>query len=216
MTSSYIWDLKQQRARHQYGFARYMLLKPILMDARTGTLDPNWRQGLSTALVGGASETSLEDSNHLAVHSLSTMGVQPWEPYTGSGWRAALDAWYAALQEVNDSRDLRELAMVGVDADAPEIALRFSETIARNPVLTDFAERAAEGRRRGRDWEGAWYYAGLAAGGLAVDWRGWYRGRIAVWTNGLSSLEGPSAIEELTALEHGDKDHMQSLPAYWT
>ena len=50
--------------------------------------------------------------------------------------------------------------------------MRFSETIARNPVLTDFAERAAEGRRRGRDWEGAWYYAGLAAGGLAVDWRG--------------------------------------------
>ena len=50
MTSSYIWELRQQRARHQYGFARYMLLKPILMDARTGTLDPNWRQGLSTAL----------------------------------------------------------------------------------------------------------------------------------------------------------------------
>jgi len=91
-----------------------------------------------------------------------------------------------------------------------------AEAIARNPVLTDFAERAAEGRRRWRDWEGAWYYAGLAAGGLEVDWRSWYRGRIAVWTNGLSSLEGPSAIEELTSLEHGDKDHMQSLPAYWT
>ena len=79
--------------------------------------------------------------------------------------------------------------MPGGEADTPETVVRFSETIARNPVLTDFAERAAEGRRRGRDWEGAWYYAGLAAGGLAVDWRGWYRGRIAVWTNGFQVLK---------------------------
>jgi hypothetical protein len=193
-----------------------MLLRPILVDARTGTLDPNWRQGLSAGMVGGALETSLEDSNQLAVHSLSIMDVQPWEPYTGSGWRTALEAWYAALQEAHDSRDRTDRSVPGSEADAPEAVVRFSETIARNPVLTDFAERAAEGRRRWRDSECAWYYAGLAAGGLEVDWRGWYRSRIAAWTNGLSSLEGPSAIEELTALEHGDKDHMQSLPAYWT
>jgi len=215
MTDSYIWEHRQRRARHQYGFARYTLFKPILIDARMGTLNPNWRQGLSADMVGGRSEMYLEDSNRLAVHNLSTMDTQPWEPYSGSGWHMALDAWYAALQDVNESRDQTDAAMIGVEADIPEIALRFPESIARNPVLNDFAARVAEGRRRWRDWEGAWYYAGLAAGGLEVDWRGWYRSRIATWTNGLSGLEGPSAIEELTALEHGDKDHLQSLPAYW-
>jgi hypothetical protein len=44
----------------------------------------------------------------------------------------------------------------------------------------------------------------------------WYRSQIANGTNGRSPLEGPSAITELTALEHGEKDHMQSLPVDWT
>ena len=105
MTSSYIWEHRQQRARHQYVYARYILFKPILMDARTGTLDPNWRQGLSAAPIVAASETDLEDCNRLAVHDISTMDIQPWEPRADSGWRTALDAWYAALLELNDSRD---------------------------------------------------------------------------------------------------------------
>lgn len=144
------------------------------------------------------------------------MSRQPWEPHSGSGWRTALDAWYAALLEVNASRDRTESPLPGAAASVPDAVLSFTEAVARNPALSDFAARAAEGRRRWRDREGAWYYAGLAAGGLDVDWRGWYQSRIAAWTSGLSSLEGPSAIEELTALEHGDKDYMVSLPAYWS
>ena len=56
---------------------------------------------------------------------------------------------------------------------------------------------------------------GLAAGGLGVDWREWYRGRIATWTGGDSALEGPSAAEELTRLDSGRLDHFETLPAYW-
>ena len=47
MSSSYLWETHQQSARMQYGFARYMLLRPILMDARRGSLDPNWREHLT-------------------------------------------------------------------------------------------------------------------------------------------------------------------------
>ena len=61
----------------------------------------------------------------------------------------------------------------------------------------------------------AWYHAGLAAGGLDVDWRGWYRGRIATWTGGDSALEGPSATGELAKLDSGRLDHFETLPAYW-
>ena len=46
MSSSYVWETHQQSARMWYGFARYMLLRPILMDARSGSLDPT---GASTS-----------------------------------------------------------------------------------------------------------------------------------------------------------------------
>jgi hypothetical protein len=48
-----------------------------------------------------------------------------------------------------------------------------------------------------------------------VDWRGWYRGRIATWTGGDSALEGPSAAGELAKLDSGRLDHFETLPAYW-
>jgi hypothetical protein len=92
---------------------------------------------------------------------------------------------------------------------------KFRAVLARSPLAAEQDARAAEGRRRWRDWTGVWYQAGLAAGGLGVDWREWYRGRIATWTGGDSALEGPSAAEELTRLDSGRLDHFETLPTYW-
>ena len=111
MSSSYLWETHQQNARMQYGFARYMLLRPILMDARSGSLDPNWREHLTLDALGYPPETRLADSNKLALLDIVTMGVQAWEtepyagPFTGLGWRVALDSWYAAVLELEDCRD---------------------------------------------------------------------------------------------------------------
>lgn len=140
--SSYIWELQQQGARHQYGWARYVLLKPILMDARIGTLNTNWRHGLSPAIVGNTSDEAFDRSNILAVHDISTMDVQPWEPHTGSGWRVALDAWYAAVAEVNETRERTEQLMPGADADEPEVV----RSSLRPPRRTAYFEASLSGR----------------------------------------------------------------------
>jgi hypothetical protein len=202
-----------------YGFARYMLLRPILMDARSGSLDPNWREHLTLDALGYPPEARLADSNKLALLEIATMGVQAWEtqpyagPFTGLGWRVALDSWYAAVLELEDCRD-RTRRPLGGGADAPPEVKRFSASLARSPVVAEQNARLAEGRRRWRDWIGCWYHAGLAAGGLDLDWRGWYRGRIATWTGGDSALEGPSAAGELAKLD-SRLDHFETLPAYW-
>ena len=214
MSSSYVWEIHQQSARMWYGFARYMLLRSILMDARSGSLNPAWREHLSLDALGYPPEAWLADSNKLALLEIATMGVQAWEPYTGLGWRSALDSWYAAVLELEECRD-RTRRPIRDDADVPPEVKKFRAVLARSPLAAEQDARAAEGRRRWRDWTGVWYQAGLAAGGLGVDWREWYRGRIATWTGGDSALEGPSAAEELTRLDRGRLDHFETLPAYW-
>ena len=202
------------------GFARYMLLRPILMDARSGSLHPNWREHLTLDALGYPPEARLADSNKLALLEIATMGVQAWEtqpytgPFTGLGWRVALDSWYAAVLELEDCHD-RTRRPLGGGADAPPEMKRLIASLTRSPVVAEQNARLAEGRRRWRDWTGCWYHAGLAAGGLNVDWRGWYRSRIATWTSGDSALEGPSAAGELAKLDSGRLDHFETLPAYW-
>lgn len=214
MSSSYVWEIHQQSARMWYGFARYVLLRPILMDAGSGSLNPAWREHLSLDALGYSPEARLADSNKLALLEIATMGVQAWEPYTGLGWRSALDSWYAAVLELEECRDRTRLP-IRDDADVPPEVKKFRAVLAPSPLAAEQDARAAEGRRRWRDWTGVWYQAGLAAGGLGVDWREWYRGRIATWTGGDSALEGPSAAEELTRLDRGRLDHFETLPAYW-
>jgi hypothetical protein len=214
MSSSYVWEIHQQSARMWYGFARFMLLRPILMDARSGSLNPQWRDHLTLDTLGSPPEAHLADSNKLALLESATMGVQAWEPYTGLGWRVALDSWYAAVLELEDCGN-RTRRPIRDDADVPPEVKRFAAALARRPVAAEQDARAAEGRRRWRDWTGVWYHAGLAAGGLDVDWRGWYRDRVATWTSGDSALEGPPAAEELTRLDSGRLDHFETLPAYW-
>jgi hypothetical protein len=192
-----LWEIQQHTAALMYESARYRLLQPILMHARTGALDRNWREQVNLDQLGYAMQP-FADGNRLALHEIATMNVQPWEPYAGVGWRVALDSWYSALLKLDEDR-----------------ARIRSGDPAENRALREFDVRVAEGWRRWRDWHEAQYYAGLAAGGLDVDWREWYRARIATWTGDGGGLEGPSASRELEQLDTGRLDYFEVLPRYW-
>jgi hypothetical protein len=208
-----VWEIQQKGAQEHYVFARSMLCKPVLMDARCGQLTRDWRTRVTADDLGRPLELRYADGNELVALEIATMDVQPWEPHTGVGWRIALEAWYATIKWLDDSRIQTKRPTAG--PTAPLAVQEFEEKLRENPVIAHFDARVAEGQRRWRDWHGAWYYAGLAAGGLDMDWRGWYRDRIATWTSDSNALAGPSAIAELDKLESGRLDHMETLPAYW-
>ncbi len=136
MSSSYVWEINQQCARMWYGFARYMLLRPILMDARSGSLNPQWRDHLTLDALGSPPEAHLSDSNKLALLEIATMGVQAWEPYTGLGWRSALDSWYAAVLELEECRD-RTRRPIRDDADVPPAVKKFRAVLAPSPLAAE-------------------------------------------------------------------------------
>jgi hypothetical protein len=86
--SSYVWEVRQRGAAAHYGFACAQPLQPILVDARQGSLDPKWREHLSADHLL-TTELPLADAARLALHEVATMGLQPWEPCAGVGWRSA-------------------------------------------------------------------------------------------------------------------------------
>jgi hypothetical protein len=61
-----------------------------------------------------------------------------------------------------------------------------------------------------RDHIGAWYRAGLAAGGHAVDWVRWYRERLLRWPNPEAAQSHLAALSDAS---HRAK--LESLPDYW-
>ncbi|TXH08420.1 MAG: hypothetical protein E6R04_10760 [Spirochaetes bacterium] len=63
-----------------------LLLRPILHQARAGTLATAWREKLPDR-AGTAAAVSAE------------LPPQDWEPGRGVGWRRALDAWHKAMTD---------------------------------------------------------------------------------------------------------------------
>lgn len=148
-----------------------MLLRPILRQARAGTLASAWREKLPAA------------------SALAELPPQDWEPGRGVGWRRALDAWHKAM------------------TDCLAAAARADDELRRR--LPRYEE--AGGWLMDQDLATASYRAGMAAGGLDVEWFDWLIERTNDWP------DHDRARDQLDAmtLDPDYRANMERLPLYW-
>jgi hypothetical protein len=220
-------ELIQAQSSERYAHTRHRLLGGLLDAARYGSLDPNWRDQLtSPAGVGDDALQPHVDVDTLALHELTTMPTQPWEPYAANGvWRLALNAWYRAALDLDNYRAHNDqLAVQSLWTARLQSRLQWVRSPHDDVLLAIQEVREQWSRQsnhhatqrywtRWRDNTGASYRAGLAAGGDPdVNWTSWYRSRIETWDGECPAV---SAADHLAALDE-PQQYMEMLPEYWT
>jgi hypothetical protein len=186
-------------------------MRAVLDQARAGDLDPGWRDTL--APPAAADERAAQ-----AVSDLRTLSVAAWEPGVASDWRAALDAWYLVRREIIDAAaDLYAATQREQRAGLRRVR---EATMNTGPRIRNALLAQLDSGDRGlnavtamhqtllcteRDYIGAWYRAGLAAGGEPVDWVGWYSHRLRRRRVGrlASALEGLGVRPGATVAGYG-------------
>lgn len=181
---------------------RHRCASEVLSSARQGTLEVGWRDELLADAFRRCHPDCPPFQRHDDIGILIALEIanwprRPWEPHAAGGdWRAALEAWYH-----------------------DELALQDTyEGFGREQLVTPEATETAWWRREQhcRDWIGASYRAGLAAGGDPVDWVAWYQQRIR-----LREETDPARIRSRDR-DADDVPHLRPtpwlahLPDYWT
>ena len=214
-----LFDTWQQKlARRMYLDMRVRLIGEALRRARAGTLEPDWRNHLLTWFPELVAVSP--DNAALVAREATELPVQPWEPYAAHGdWREALDAWYSDTLALEAEHEAELLA------PAPRPSDDNLEWYASGRELQQQADRATrEGKRRERDCLGASYRAGLAAGGVEIDWVSWYRQRVIEWVDCGDGGDASAARAESMRIDYrrhladqpGWREYLQQLPEYWT
>jgi hypothetical protein len=195
------------------------VLRQALQRARDGLLDPQWRENVAhSSALSGPDPSGVYAS---VVTAINEMRTAAWEPGNSPGWRAALDSWY------NDSRaalaahrtiTLAQHATLTELGASMSAAARLAtwqavgDTIAQisrtDAVNDDTARKSLSTFIVQRDKLTASYMAGLAAGGVEVDWRTWFEDRINAWDNSVAA-DGARLV-----LRQGNS-YLERLPPYW-
>lgn len=210
-------DFNNKISDYSYVASRCRHLSDLLSQARFGRLDPDWRSNLRSFSAQYAAPGLHTDAESTAIAELQMLPPMPWEPNQGT-WRQSLDSWYGVarktltLDYVNMGQvmlnSLRTSDLAGVFAFGGMLAEKILETVVPQ-------DNQADQTRFSREWTfigertsltGS-YLAGLAAGGMAVDWRGWYREQLAKWPQDHPMLRRlQSEIDTRT---------YERLPKYW-
>jgi hypothetical protein len=197
-------ELTNQYGDYVYRTGRLQAMTSLLELARMGRLPCDWRDRLTAADYSMLVTTAnpgyrlFSDIETLVVTEMQSLPAADWEPGADVGWRRALDSWF--------------------DASRKRIAesLTILENASQHSFFCTKEARAAFAIRRSQltvsepDMIAASYRAGLCAGGVLNDWRGWLWVRITGWP------DGPARAQMLTGLQlpHFLADY-QALPDYW-
>ncbi|WP_292981251.1 hypothetical protein [Mycobacterium sp.] len=206
--TSFLARLHEEPGRLIYASFRHSLVGDILRRARDGALDRDWRERFTTyhpVLLKANADTVA-----LIHHEMAELPEQPWEPYAAAGdWREALDAWYSDTLALETSYEHAILAGRPRPPAEPESGHDWLASYAAGqPKQAADDSRTRQNLLRNRDGFGASYRAGLAAGGVDVDWEGWYWQRVKLWDDlGDEGLRVDSRRNRLLCVEH--------LPPYW-
>jgi len=199
---------------------RYLVWADVLDSARLGTLPSDWRDRVeSDAYDAGTAE-------RLAALEIVNTDRADWEPHAARGnWRAALTAWHAAQIHNENSYEVNHQHELAIAAsDLRRCLSRMDSRLHRDLLRKELHRLTGQSTHRvryvaRRDFLDASYRAGLAAGGEANDWLGWYRSRVEQWAvdespghwqhrkaRHLSAFNNPVPLQKI----------LQRLPHYWT
>lgn len=211
-------------AAAQFNALRNKMLSDALNLARHGHLAAGWRDTLTAPIPQGWARSPIQaGAEATAIEALRQMPIAPWEPGSDSDWRTALGSWYGQARQVLTDTHLESCrshleqqrlaeSVIGYKvAKAPTAEVLAAEVLdPENRRMQHFAEIQSHFVAK-RDRLTAEYLGGLAAGGLDVDWLGWYKARIDTWapdhvitTAARALVNGPT----FPAMA-------QQLPSYW-
>ncbi len=184
-------DFNNKISDYSYVSYRCRHLSDLLRYARFGKLDPDWRSNLRPTSAQFNASGLHVSAETAAIAELQMLPLMPWEPNQGT-WQRSLDSWYAVahktltLDYVNNAQIILDGMSSGGMAGAYAVSGVLPEKIIEHVVTHD---NQGDKTRSSREWiyigertslTGS-YLAGLAAGGLDIDWRGWCRDQLENW-----------------------------------
>jgi hypothetical protein len=203
-----------------YATARIGATGQLLHSARAGELDENWRDTLEPPQFDARAHQMYRDAYEVAFQDLRELPRAPWEPYVASTWRQALDAWFlASWSNLNALLDIKaETRVSGRSSRLSIVAMAYRQgqqatidmLLDQQPMMDGTAFLELETEIRDRDMLGAWYRAGLAAGGEPVDWVSWYEACISRWRNQDLAARARAELDDT-----GYRANLEALPDYW-
>lgn len=204
-------EFDQQLGSAHYRSVRAQITLTVLTRARAGTLTANWRESLALRPPEHPATMRFRLGDQLAVREVAATPASAWEPHSGATWRTALETWfdatndaYAELEQVwTENQAAQRDRIIQQRASIARLREHLGwgrpDTRSAPPAVVDFPHAAA------RLHIEAWYRAGLAGGGEAVDWIGW-----------LHDQGSEAARTVLARLGEGEgRRQLEHLPEYW-